>query len=113
MSLKRPADLSAEEWALVEGAIARLRAGVLATTGGLVGGAGLALATFWLVANGGEPVGPHLGLLANYFPGYTVTGAGVGVGFCYGALSGAVLGGTVGWVYNKVASLRSRSGGDA
>lgn len=112
MSPKPPAALSPEEWALVEASIARLRAGVLATTGGLVGGAGLALATLWLVIQGGEPVGPHLGLLANYFPGYTVTGPGVVVGFVYGALSGALLGGTIGWVYNKVASLRRRPSGD-
>jgi hypothetical protein len=112
MNTKRPVELSAEEWALVEGAIARLRAGVLASTGGVVGGTGLALATLWLVIQGGEPVGPHLGLLAHYFPGYTVTGPGVAVGFCYGALSGAVLGGSVGWIYNKVVSLRSRPRGD-
>jgi hypothetical protein len=111
MNPKPPAELSAEEWALVEGAIARLRAGVLAITGAVVGGAGLALATLWLVILGGEPVGPHLGLLANYFPGYTVTGPGVAVGFCYGALSGALLGGTIGWIYNKVVSLRMRSSG--
>ncbi|MEN8162198.1 MAG: hypothetical protein ABFS41_19160, partial [Myxococcota bacterium] len=81
MTARRPAELSAEEWALVEGAIARLRAGVLAATFGLGGGTGLALATLWLVIQGGEPVGPHLGLLANYFPGYTVTAPGVVVGF--------------------------------
>lgn len=111
MSAKRPAELSAEEWALVEGAIARLRAGVLAATGALAGGVGLALATLWLVVQGGDPVGPHLGLLANYFPGYTVTGRGVAVGFLYGALSGALAGGAFGWIYNRVAALRSRPRG--
>jgi hypothetical protein len=108
VTAKRPTALSDEEWALVEGAIARLRAGVLAATFGLAGGAGLALATLWLVLRGGDPVGPHLGLLANYFPGYTVTAPGVLVGFAYGALTGAVAGGALGWLYNRLASRRAR-----
>jgi len=108
MREERPGALSDEEWALVERAVAQLRAGVLATTFGLGGGVGLALATLWLVVRGGDPVGPHLGLLANYFPGYSVTASGAAIGFVYGALTGAVAGGALGWIYNRLAAWRAR-----
>ena len=51
-------------------------------------------------------MGLHLGLLSNFFPGYSVTWAGAFIGFFYGALSGAVIGWSVAWVYNQVADKR-------
>ena len=54
-------------------AVARLRSGVMATVFGMTCGAGLWLATVWLVARGGPNVGQHLSLLRFYFPGYSVT----------------------------------------
>ena len=75
-----PADKTqVEEWELVRPAIARLRASVMAVVFALVGGTGLFLATVWLVVRGGPNVGVHLGLLANYFPGYSVTWTAWGV----------------------------------
>ena len=94
------------EWDLLHREIARMRASVMALVFGLTGGTGIFLATVWLLLRGGEVVGPHLGLLANYFPGYSVTWPGAVLGFAYGALSGAVFGGAGAWIYNLVAGRR-------
>lgn len=99
---------SNQQRARVHVAIARLRAGVLAIVFGLVGGSGLAFATAWLVLLGGEEVGPHLGLLANFFPGYTVSWPGVAVGFLYGLVAGVLIGGFIGAAYNRLADWRAR-----
>jgi len=99
---------SKRERLLVASAVARLRTGILATVLGLVGGFGLAIATAWLTLLGGNPVGPHLGLLVIFFPGYSVSWPGVAVGFVYGLLSGALAGGVIGWIYNRVVEWRDR-----
>lgn len=69
---------------------------------GLLAGFGLFFATIFLVIRGGhgEPVGPHLGLLHIYFPGYRVTFAGSLIGFVYAFVVGYGLGRLVGAVYN-------------
>ncbi len=90
-------------------AIARLRAGVMAAVFGLTGGTGLWLATAWLVIRGGQNVGQHLSLLRFYFPGYTVTWGGAFVGFFYGALTGAIAGFLLAWIYNRLADWRHGS----
>jgi len=94
--------------ALLRSAIARLRISVMAIVFGFSGGTLLALATTWLLIQGGDPVGQHLGLLGNYFPGYTVTWPGVAAGFFYGFLTGGVLGWTIAWLYNRIVDLRGR-----
>jgi hypothetical protein len=93
---------------LLRRATARLRTGVLALVFGLVAGVGLAFATAWLLLRGGEVVGPHLGLLAQFYPGYTVSWPGVAVGFLYGLATGTLLGLIVGTVYNGIAERRDR-----
>jgi hypothetical protein len=92
----------------LERAVARLRAGVMAVVFGLVAGSGLFLATAWLLVRGGEPVGPHLALLGQFFPGYTVTWPGAFVGFAWAALAGAVTGAAVGWIYNRMVLVLER-----
>ena len=62
---------------------------------GMASGALLFLATLALVLKGGPMVGPTLGLLGQYFLGYTVTGSGSVVGLLYGFVSGFV----VGWAF--------------
>ena len=57
---------------------------------GTVTGLGLFLATIILVLKGGPVVGPTLGLLGQYFPGYTVTAAGSLLGLVYGFFTGFV-----------------------
>ncbi len=94
---------------LIQTAIVRLRSRVMAMVFGMLGGTGLFVATIWLVARQGHDVGRHLGLLINYFPGYTVTWSGAFLGFFYGALLGAGIGWSVAWVYNQVAEKRDPS----
>jgi hypothetical protein len=94
------------ERALIETAVARLRAGILAIVFGMVGGAGLFVATAWLLIKGGENVGATLGLLGNYLPGYAVTWPGAVVGLLYGAAIGAAMGWTLARVYNRLARRR-------
>jgi len=62
---------------------------------GMASGALLFLATLALVLKGGPMVGPTLGLLGQYFPGYTVTGPGSVLSLLYGFVSGFV----VGWAF--------------
>lgn len=98
--------LDEHEAQLIQRAVARLRASVMAVVFGMVGGTGLFLATVWLLLRGGQMVGLHLGLLSNYFPGYSVTWGGSILGFVYGALAGAAIGWSMAWIYNRVVDLR-------
>lgn len=74
---------------------------------GLVAGAILWLATVALVLIGGNPVGPHLGLLAAYFPGYRVTAGGAFLGAAYGFVVGYALGRVVSRIYNWLSRIGS------
>jgi hypothetical protein len=94
------------ELTLIETAVARLRAGILAIVFGMVGGAGLFVATAWLLIKGGVNVGATLGLLGTYLPGYAVTWPGAVVGLLYGAAIGAAMGWTLARVYNRLARRR-------
>lgn len=106
-SMKKTSPRNSErELILVARTIARLRAAIVALVAGMVGGFGLGLATLWLVVKGGPTVGPTLGLLRVYFPGYSVTWSGSLVGFFYGALTGALLGWCVATLYNVLARQR-------
>jgi hypothetical protein len=98
-----------DEWELIQKAIARLRASVMAVVFGLVGGTGLFVATIWLLIRGGPSVGIHLELLANYFPGYSVTWTGSLIGFGYGVVFGAIIGWSLAWLYNRIADWRNPS----
>ena len=70
---------------------------------GLLFGCGLFLATIVLVIRGGPNVGPHLGLLGLFLPGYSVSAAGAFVGFAYLFVIGFVIGWLIGSVYNALA----------
>lgn len=94
---------------LLEGAVARMRAGVMAVVFGLMSGVGLSLATVWLLVLGGPNVGQHLGLLRHYFPGYSVTWPGALVGLAYGLLAGGAIGWLLARLYNAVVRWRSGS----
>ena len=83
-------------------AFAKLNARAWGLAFGLTAGLGLLAATWILVLRGGQTVGPHLGLLANYFPGYSVTLLGGVVGFVYAFVVGYALGRLVGTMYNKL-----------
>jgi hypothetical protein len=86
--------------------ILRLDATLTGLTTGLVAGLGVFVATNWLVVKGGPPVGPHLALLAQFFPGYRVTFVGSLVGFAWAFGCGFVAGYLVSRVYNRLALRR-------
>ena len=83
-----------------------LNAKVFGLTLGIVCGLALFLATNWLVIKGGDPVGPHLSLLGQYFIGYRVSFLGSFIGFAYGFAVGTLSGALIGWIYNKIVTLR-------
>lgn len=84
-------------------ALLRLRVRAWTVASGLVVGLLLGLATLVLVLRGGETVGPHLGLLSVYLPGYSVSVGGSVVGFVWGAAIGAALGWLAARLYNLFA----------
>jgi hypothetical protein len=99
--------VTGEERALIEAAVARMRAGILAVVFAMVGGTALFVATAWLLIKGGENVGATLGLLGNYLPGYSVTWPGALLGLLYGAAIGGVAGWSLARIYNRLARGRT------
>jgi hypothetical protein len=88
---------------VIERVVIRMNATLTGIVIGLLCGGLLFSATNWLVLKGGPNPGPHLSLLSQYFPGYSVTFIGSIVGFLYAFLAGFVAGYLLGTVYNKVA----------
>ena len=95
-----------ETLALLRGRVRRLNALASGVVGGLLAGAGLFVATNWLVLKGGTPLGPHLALLGQFFPGYSVSFAGSLVGLAYGFAIGFASLFSGAWLYNTIADLR-------
>ena len=93
-----------QEDELLRKAVLRFNGRLVGLIFGLIAGIGLFVATNILVLKGGNQVGPHLILLAQFFPGYRVTFMGSIVGFVYAAVVGFVIGWVLGAVYNKFAS---------
>ena len=79
---------------------ARVHAMALGIACSIFLGVGIFVATAILLLKGGHQVGPNLILLAQYFPGYSVTWPGTLIGAGYGFLAGFVGGWTL-------ASLRN------
>ena len=82
---------------------------------GLVCGLWVIVATAVLVIRGGDPIGPTLSLLGQYFPGYTVTWAGAILGFLYAFAAGFIFGygfasmrNTFLWIYIHWARRRAQ-----
>jgi hypothetical protein len=88
----------------------RLNATVQGVVTGIVAGLGVFIATNWLVLKGGDVVGPHLGLLGQFFIGYRVTFVGSLIGFAYAFVTGFVIGYFVARIYNWIADIRDRAG---
>lgn len=87
----------------LERAVILLNGRLLGIVLGFLFGAGLFLATNFLVLKGGLHVGAHLGLLGQFFPGYRVSFWGSIVGFLYMFAVGLITGVVLGAVYNKIA----------
>jgi len=69
---------------------------------GALAGFGLLFATEFLAFKGGDSVGPHLGLLSVYLPGYSVTFVGGLVGFVYAFVIGYGVGRSIVTIYNRL-----------
>jgi hypothetical protein len=69
---------------------------------GFVSALALFVATVWLVVKGGPVVGPHLGLLSVYLPGYSVTWAGAFIGAAYMFFLGYGAGRVIATLYNRI-----------
>ncbi|MCX7886035.1 MAG: hypothetical protein N3B01_02100 [Verrucomicrobiae bacterium] len=89
-------------------AVLRLSGNAWGLACGVLCGLGLFVATIWLVIKGGDPVGPHLRLLAQYLIGYRVTVKGAFIGLAWGFVLGYLAGWLVAWIYNRIISLRQR-----
>lgn len=85
---------------LIEVAFARLDPLSLGISVGAVIGAGLFLATTFLLLRGGAVVGPNLSLLGQFFVGYSVTWPGAFVGFIEAGIFGFMLGFIAAWLRN-------------
>ena len=85
-------------------AVVKLNERAWGAAGALLSGFGLFIATNVLVLRGGEHVGPHLGLLRYYFPGYSVTFVGSVIGFVYAFVLGYIVGRGIGWLYNRLVA---------
>ncbi len=107
---------------IIRTAFARFDVRALVVATGLVMGLVVFLATIVLVLRGndsGEPVGTHLQLLSNYFPGYSVTWLGSSIGAFYGFFVGAATGFIFGFGWNlshvvflMVSLIERRQGAD-
>ena len=91
---------------LLAKAVLRLDSRAVGLIFGLLAAVGLFVATNWLVLRGGPNVGQHLGLLREYFPGYSVTFVGSLIGAAYALAAGFAAGWLTARVYNAVASAR-------
>jgi hypothetical protein len=102
----RPESRDPEE-RLLSQAVLRLNVVVLGFLTGGLAALVLFVATNWLVLKGGPRVGPHLTLLAQFFPGYTVTFTGSLIGAAYAFVVGYLAGVILAYAYNRVVDLRS------
>ncbi|HYN25332.1 MAG TPA: hypothetical protein VES69_09855 [Pyrinomonadaceae bacterium] len=93
---------------LLTRAVLRLNGSVLGLVFGILLGLIIFVATNWLVIKGGVTVGPHLGLLSNFFIFYSVSFVGSLIGMIYGFVTGYLAGVIVAWVYNGVVAMKSR-----
>jgi hypothetical protein len=100
---------AAREEQLIKQAVLRLNGNVLGFVIGTIFALGVFLATNWLVLKGGEVVGPHMQLLDQFYWGYSVTFVGSFIGAAYAFVTGYVVGLLIGWIYNAVVFLRSRT----
>ena len=94
--------LTLEERRLLLKVLRRVDEQAWGTAVGLACGLGLFLATNLLVLEGGQPLGPTLGLLRYFLPGYSVSFGGSLFGFVYGFVLGYGVGRTIGALFSRL-----------
>ena len=99
--MTKPHDSSLDD-ELIDRSLMRLNAVATAIGLGLLFGLVLFVTTIVLALRDGPMAGPHLGLLSQYFPGYSVTVVGSFVGFVYAAIVGGVAGFLLAWITNRL-----------
>ena len=99
-------EVAKQDTAELLGHVLWLNARALGLVVGLLSGIVIFVATNWLVIKGGDPVGPHLALLSQYFIGYRVSFVGSLIGFAYASVLGGLGGLLVSWTYNGIVRLR-------
>ena len=114
MAERRKSERRESKEQLLFSALLRLNSKAVGLGLGLLFGAGLFIATNWLVLMGGlsgshgdQVVGPHLQLLSQFFIGYKVSFLGSIIGFAYGFVVGTLGGSFIAWIYNKIVDLRN------
>ena len=105
--MDRRGEVGREESGELFGKVLWLNVRALGLVLGLLCGMVIFVATNWLVIKGGDPVGPHLSLLGQYFIGYRVSFVGSLIGFAYAFALGAASGVLIGWVYNRIVEVRN------
>ena len=98
-------DTNSEEQT-IKRAVLRLNGNIMGLVMGVMAALVIFVVTNWLVIKGGDVVGPHLGLLGQFFIGYSVTFVGSLVGAVYGLVIGYLSGLVIGWIYNFIVSFR-------
>jgi hypothetical protein len=93
--------------------ILRLKMKALGLGLGVLLGAGIFIATNWLVlkggvasSDGGAMIGPHMELLSQFFIGYKVSFLGSFIGLAYGFAVGTLGGSLIAIIYNKIVHFR-------
>lgn len=86
-------------------AFASLHKLALGVACGVVSGLLLFMATAFLIVKGGSVVGPNMGLLSNYFPGFSVDWPGSVIGFLWASAGGFVVGWLVAFLRNLFLAL--------
>jgi hypothetical protein len=97
---------SISEEEIIRKAVVRLNGHILGFVLGIIGALAIFAATNFLLLKGGEVVGPHLGLLDQFFIGYSVTFVGSLIGAGYAFVLGYLSGLFIAWIYNMVISMR-------
>ena len=85
--------------------LARLDGIALGVALGVLGGLAVFITTNFLVWKGGDVIGPNLGLLSQFFPGYEVSAWGSLIGFVYGVISGFCIGWLAAFLRNFAVSI--------
>lgn len=102
---------AADEIAQLSASLARANAMCFAIVFGLVAGAGLWIATVFLVIKGGPNPGNTLRVLAYAFPGYSVSIGGAFIGMLWAIALGFVVSLLPAWIYYRGVLLQIRSAG--